>query len=71
VSPNCPESRPLPVRASAQAAIAWYSWDAESGVFKPGALEVLDLEGERIKQITAFVMPELYPSFGLPRTLPR
>ncbi len=70
-SPNCPESRPLPTRANAQPAIGWYSWDPDLGAFAFGALEVLDLEGPQIKQITAFVNPQLYRSFGLPATLSR
>ena len=68
---KCPEHRPVPTRANGQPAIAWYSWDEASGRFVPGALEVLDLEGDRIKRITAFVYPELYPRFGLPASLPR
>ena len=68
---KCPESRPLPARANAQPAIGWYSWNEELGEFRAAALEVLDLELERIKQITAFVNPELFEHFGLPPSLPR
>jgi hypothetical protein len=32
-------------------------------------MEVLALEGERVKEITAFASPELYPFFGLPAEL--
>ena len=68
---KCPEHRPVPARANGQPAVAWYSWDEDSGRFVPGALEVLDLEGDRIKVITAFVYPELFPRFGLAPALPR
>jgi RNA polymerase sigma-70 factor (ECF subfamily) len=70
VSPGCPKSRPVITRANAQPAIGWFSWDERTGDFRPGALEVLDLEGERVKRITAFVDPELFPHFGLPPRLP-
>jgi RNA polymerase sigma-70 factor, ECF subfamily len=39
------------------------------GRFKASAVEVLTLEDSRIKDITAFVMPELFPRFGLPLEL--
>jgi hypothetical protein len=32
-------------------------------------LDVLTLEGSRIKEITGFVMPEIFPRFGLPLEL--
>jgi RNA polymerase sigma-70 factor (ECF subfamily) len=69
VGPTCPKSRPVPTRANAQPAVAWYSWDPGLGVWTAGALEVLDLDGERVNQITAFVNPELFRYFGLPPTL--
>jgi hypothetical protein len=31
---------------------------------------VLDVEGTRIKTMTAFMMPRLFPRFGLPGALP-
>ena len=46
-----------------------------SGTRRPAAtrraaLDVLTLEGTLIKEITAFVTPELFPRFGLPPELP-
>ncbi len=71
VASSCPESRPVLTRANAQPAIGWFSWDQERGDFRPGALEVIDLEGERVRHITAFADPELFPYFDLPQALPR
>lgn len=35
------------------------------------ALEVLTLEGPQVKEMTAFMTPNLFPRFSLPRELPR
>jgi RNA polymerase sigma-70 factor (ECF subfamily) len=48
--------RHLPARANAQPAIGVYSWDDEQQAFLPFALDVLTLEGERIKEVTAFIV---------------
>jgi hypothetical protein len=37
---------------------------------RPEVLEVLTLEGAQVKQMTAFMVPELFRSFGLPDQLP-
>jgi hypothetical protein len=34
------------------------------------SLKVLTLEGTQVRQIHAFVFPELFPDFGLPAELP-
>jgi RNA polymerase sigma-70 factor, ECF subfamily len=47
--------RHLPARANGQAAVGAYSWDAEEGVHLPFALDVLTLEGDRIKGVTSFI----------------
>jgi RNA polymerase sigma-70 factor, ECF subfamily len=65
----CPETRSVPVRANGQPALASYGLDAETGRFTASAIDVLTLDGERVKEITAFVMPELFPRFGLPTEL--
>ena len=65
----CPRSRSIPTRANGQPALATYSLAAETGRYAPTAIDVYTLAGERIKEITAFVMPELFPRFGLPREL--
>jgi RNA polymerase sigma-70 factor (ECF subfamily) len=55
--------------ANGEPAIAWYVRDAESGRYRRSALEVITVDQAGIKQITAFVMPELFPRFGLPEDL--
>ena len=61
----CAEARPVLVRANAQPAVVYYSKDAETGRFKATAIDVVTLEGTSIKDITAFVSPELFARFGL------
>jgi RNA polymerase sigma-70 factor, ECF subfamily len=59
--------RVLPARASGQLAFATYRW--EDGRYRPQAMQVLALRGSEIVDITGFVTPALFPSFGLPDTL--
>jgi hypothetical protein len=66
-NPGCSRSR----RANGQPAFASYMWDARRERYLPTSLEVLTLEGERMKDITAFVSPELPPRLGLPAELSR
>jgi RNA polymerase sigma-70 factor (ECF subfamily) len=65
-----PVHRYLPARANGQPANAAYRWDEQQGCYVAEALEVLTLEGSRIAAMTAFMMPEVFPRFGLPETLP-
>ena len=65
----CAETRSIPIRVNAQVAFASYSLDNETGRFVPAALDVLTLDGPLIKEMTAFVTPELFPRFGLPAEL--
>src|SRR3954471_2945125 len=48
-------SRHLPARANGQVAIGVYSWDEPQQCYLPFALDVLTLEGDRIKEVTAFI----------------
>ena len=64
-----PVLRHLVTRANGQPAIAWYLWDAQRERHLAVSLEVLALEGARVREITAFVLPELFPQFGLPAEL--
>jgi RNA polymerase sigma-70 factor, ECF subfamily len=59
--------RVVPVRASGQLAFATYRWD--DGRFRPQAIQVLALRGKRIVDITGFVAPAAFASFGLPDEL--
>jgi RNA polymerase sigma-70 factor (ECF subfamily) len=47
--------RRLPARASGQAAIGAYTWDAETGGYLPFALDVLTLRGTQIGEVTSFI----------------
>jgi RNA polymerase sigma-70 factor (ECF subfamily) len=55
-------------RVSGQPAVAWYI-RSRGGVYLPTSIEVLAVEGERVKEITAFASPALFPSCGLPAEL--
>jgi RNA polymerase sigma-70 factor (ECF subfamily) len=65
----CAEARAIPTRANGQLAIAYYHLNAETGRYAASALDVLTLDGSLIKEITAFINPELFPAFGLPAEL--
>jgi RNA polymerase sigma-70 factor, ECF subfamily len=65
----CAASLTLPTRANGQPAVAYYHLDAETGRYLPAAIDVVTLEGALIKEITAFVTPDLFSSFGLPGEL--
>ena len=65
----CAEARTMPIRASGQVAVAYYSRVGDTDEWKASALDVLTFEGSLIKSITAFVSPELFERFGLPREL--
>jgi RNA polymerase sigma-70 factor (ECF subfamily) len=52
-----------------QPAVAYYCEDADTGRHLPLAIDVLTLEGALIKEITAFITPEIFPHLGLPREL--
>ena len=62
----CAKARTLPVRVNGQQAVAYYAEDAETGRHLPLAIDVFTLEGALIKEITAFVTPEIFPRLGLP-----
>ena len=50
--------RPLRVRASGQEALAYYSWDDDTGAYIPFALNVLTIKGDKISDVTAFISRE-------------
>ncbi|MCZ7588235.1 MAG: nuclear transport factor 2 family protein [Gaiella sp.] len=71
VSQFTPVLRHVVVSAGGQVGIAWYILHAERNVYLPAAIEVLALEGDRVREITAFAdSAALYPRFGLPGELP-
>jgi hypothetical protein len=52
-----------------QLAVACYGEDADTARHRPLAIDVLTLEGAPIKEITAFVTPEIFLRLGLPAEL--
>jgi RNA polymerase sigma-70 factor (ECF subfamily) len=66
-----PVHRYLPTHANGQAANAAYRWDPNKTSYVAEAIEVLTMEGTRVKQMTAFMIPEVFRRFGLPDQLPR
>jgi RNA polymerase sigma-70 factor, ECF subfamily len=65
----CPPTRTLAARANGQPAAASYGLDPESGRYTATAIDVFTFEGDAIKEITAFVNPEMFARFGLPQAL--
>jgi RNA polymerase sigma-70 factor (ECF subfamily) len=65
----CADSQVVPTRANGQPAVAYYHLDGETGRYLAAAIDVVTLEGALIKEITAFVTPEVFPRFGLPPEL--
>jgi hypothetical protein len=49
--------------------VACYGEDADTGRHLPLAIDVLTLEGSLIKEITAFITPEIFTRLGLPPEL--
>jgi RNA polymerase sigma-70 factor (ECF subfamily) len=47
--------RHLPARANGQPAVGSYAWFPAEGTYRPFALDVLTLDGTRIKHITSFI----------------
>ncbi|MCP9491011.1 MAG: nuclear transport factor 2 family protein [Solirubrobacteraceae bacterium MAG38_C4-C5] len=45
----------LVTRSDGQPAVGAYTWREDEGCFRPFALDVLTFEGDRIKEVTAFV----------------
>ena len=51
------------------AAVANFALDSATGRYVASSINVFTFEGTTIKAITAFVMPEVVPRFGLPPAL--
>ena len=66
---NCRDTRMVPARANGQLALASYGLDPDTGRWTASAIDVFTFEGTTIKEITAFVTPEIFPRFGLPDEL--
>jgi RNA polymerase sigma-70 factor, ECF subfamily len=69
VATGKPRLRYVLTRAGGQPAVGWYIRKAPRHVYLPTSIEVLALEGDRVKEVTAFASPSLFPYFGLPEEL--
>jgi RNA polymerase sigma-70 factor (ECF subfamily) len=65
----CRETRGLPVSANGQPAVAYYGLDPSVGRWTASSIDVFTFDGPLIREITAFVMPDAFASFGLPPAL--
>jgi RNA polymerase sigma-70 factor (ECF subfamily) len=65
----CPDSRRLWTTANGQPALGSYTRVGESDRFAAAAIDVFTFEGSLIKEVTAFVTPEIFARFGLPAEL--
>jgi RNA polymerase sigma-70 factor (ECF subfamily) len=65
----CKDTRWITTHARAQIAVASYGLDDATGRYTPTAIDVYTVGDRVIEEITAFVMPELFPRFGLPAEL--
>jgi RNA polymerase sigma-70 factor, ECF subfamily len=65
----CPDTRTVPTRANGQLAVASYGLDPRTARYTASAIDVFTLDGTVIKEITAFVSPEIFSRFGLPPVL--
>jgi RNA polymerase sigma-70 factor (ECF subfamily) len=63
------EYRFLTTRANRQPAVAIYLREPGQATFRPVALELLRIEGDRIAEIVDFDLPHLVREFGLPGEL--
>jgi RNA polymerase sigma-70 factor, ECF subfamily len=58
------------LRANGAPAVAVYTRSVEDGAYRAAGITVLCMRGGLIAQVTRFVMPHLFPRFGLPERLP-
>ncbi len=58
-----------PTAANGMPAVAIYQKDPRTGVYGPLAIQLLQIEGDRIASVTSFVDPTLFARFALPANL--
>jgi RNA polymerase sigma-70 factor (ECF subfamily) len=61
--------RHIATQANGQLAVGCYLWNPTTRSYMACVLDVLTLDGERIKAVTSFVTPEIFPQFGMPREI--
>jgi RNA polymerase sigma-70 factor (ECF subfamily) len=67
---GCGNWRHVPVAANGQAAVASYSRTGDDGPFHRWSINVLTLRDDHIAEVTSFLDPEHFTTFGLPAALP-
>jgi RNA polymerase sigma-70 factor (ECF subfamily) len=66
---GCRGSRLLPTAANGGPAFAHYRSDGAGG-YTPWSLQVVEVDGDRIRAIHSFLLLELFPIFGFPTMIP-
>ncbi len=61
--------RHIPTQANGQLAVASYLRD-DTGGYTAYALDVIEIRGDRIASVVAFLSPDVFAAFGLPERLP-
>jgi RNA polymerase sigma-70 factor (ECF subfamily) len=64
----CKDSRLVPVVANDMPAFGHYKRDPGDGVYRPWAIQVLELSGGRVSHLHHFLDTKLFAKFGLPPT---
>ncbi|WP_410659830.1 sigma-70 family RNA polymerase sigma factor [Amycolatopsis sp. lyj-112] len=67
---RCPSWRSQIITANGQPAVACYIGESAGAVHQAWSINVLSLRDEQISEITSFLDPELFATFGLPLTKP-
>ena len=63
------ELRGVPTQANRQPAVAWYLRPPPDATYQALSLDVLRIEDGIVAEIIGFVLPDLFPAFGLAPTL--
>jgi RNA polymerase sigma-70 factor, ECF subfamily len=61
--------RGLRTGANMQPAVGWYLPRAPDSAYRALSVDVLRIEDQKVVEIIGFVLPDLFPAFGLPPTL--
>ena len=68
--PDFGRLRSVIAHANMQPAVAYYLLAPGDSEYRPLALDVLRIEDGRVAPIDSFVLPHLFPAFGLPPIAP-
>ncbi|MBV9582586.1 MAG: sigma-70 family RNA polymerase sigma factor [Chloroflexi bacterium] len=62
--------RHVATRANGQLAVGCYIRHESNGMYVATVLDVLTLRGDRVREVTSFITPEVFARFSLPAALP-